>query len=52
MFRVGAEHLQVDRALVEQQIGQPLDEHRVDDGRSDGGMAEHVLLDAGRVHDR
>jgi hypothetical protein len=42
----------VDRALVDAASGELLDHHRIDDRRRDRRVAEHVLLDAGRVHDR
>ena len=40
---------QVNRALVEQALGELLDQHRIDHGRRDRRVAEHVLLDARRV---
>ena len=41
----------MDRTLRQQQIGELLDEQRIDNSGRDSAMAQHVLLDARRVHD-
>ena len=52
LLRVVAHHRDVDGALGQKNFREFLDEKRVRDERRHGGVAQHVLLDAGRIYDR
>ena len=51
LLRVSAQHRQVDGALVDDALRELPYEHRIDDGRGDRRMTEHVLFDARRIDD-
>ena len=52
LLRMVAHHGDVNGAFGQKNFRQPLDQHRVHDERRHGGVAQHVLLDAGRFDDR